>query len=455
MPVRPFVTRSAIALAIATLSLAGLAIGAPRHESAGDPERGYRNLITRPYGGPMLTLAQYDKLWTVWEPKWKARVNASDPMSARRVALERYGFAPMPGPAGKKLLPVQFVQQGDQLVPTCMLCHAGRVPGSGKLLIGLPNTEIDMPTFLDDLAKLNGAPGMGSVFGTTRGRTNATFFSHALLMMRNEDLSLRKTMAPLGFPQFIDEDAPAWWNLGKKKSIYVEGLGQGDFHRAIMQFAMQGNLDGDVVKGYEPDFVDILAYIESVKPPKYPWPIDSAKAEEGRRVFDRACAQCHGVYGANASYPDRVVPIETIKTDEARLNSVTPAFRTYLAASWFGTLTSARNVPRGYQAPPLYGVWATAPYLHNGSVPTLYGVLSASARPKIFRRVGGYQAYDKVNVGWKVETLDKPAPPDLPGIERRRIVNTDKHSLHNTGHTFGFSLSERQKRAVVEYLKTL
>ena len=395
----------------ATLGLAALALAPPKAaEEAGDPRKGLRNLLTRPYGGPMLTVTEYDRLASVWEPEWKKRIDPSDPLSARRVALARYGFVPTPEPDGKALLPVQFVRTGDSMTATCMLCHAGREPGSGRLNIGLPNTVVDMATFLDDLYRVRGTGAGGAFFNMTRGRTNATFFSHALLMQRDPDLSLRKTPAAIGFPAFADEDAPAWWNLRPRQSLYVDGALQGPFHRAIMQFAMQGNPDGAAIRSWESDFVDILAYLKSTQAPKYPWPIDRTAAAAGRSVFDRNCASCHGTYGSQPIYPDRVVPIGVIGTDPARLQAVTPAFRNYLGKSWFGGLSSARDVAPGYVAPPLNGIWATAPYLHNGSVPTLYGILTEAARPQIFRRVGDFRAYDTRDVGWKVRRWTGPPP---------------------------------------------
>ena len=73
------------------------------------------------------------------------------------------------------------------------------------------------------------------------------------------------------------------------------------------------------------------------------------------------------------------------------------------------TIPSAR--PTGYQAPPLDGIWATAPYFHNGSAPTVYHVLNSKARPKIFTRSyrTDLDAYDAVKLGWKVDVLTEQA----------------------------------------------
>jgi hypothetical protein len=138
------------------------------------------------------------------------------------------------------------------------------------------------------------------------------------------------------------------------------------------------------------------------------------------------------------------------------LTKLTKEFRDYYKQTWFGKEGEHRfEYAAGYVAPPLIGVWASAPYFHNGSVPTVYGVLTAEARPKYFRRVGGAKEYDAKNLGLKIETLDAPAPKDAPGEARRRIVDTTLPGLGNQGHPFGFKLSEKEKRQVIEYLKTL
>ncbi|NKI16817.1 hypothetical protein HCU74_05210 [Spongiibacter sp. KMU-166] len=165
-----------------------------------------------------------------------------------------------------------------------------------------------------------------------------------------------------------------------------------------------------------------------------------------------------------------------------------------------------RERPLGYTAPPLYGVWATAPYLHNGSVPTIETLLNSAARPKVWRRkskpntlgeeyVMGYDsalsAYDHQAMGWQFEVLDcssnvttcsvndmlmsaaKPVvtevygnvllswnvttPPVLSNddVEKRKIYNTTLHSQSNSGHAFTDVLTKTERQAIIEYLKTL
>jgi hypothetical protein len=107
-----------------------------------------------------------------------------------------------------------------------------------------------------------------------------------------------------------------------------------------------------------------------------------------------------------------------------------------------------------YKVRPLNGIWATPPYLHNGSVPNLYALLSpVEERPKKFYL--GNREYDPVNVGYRIE--------ELPG---GFILDTSIRGNHNSGHEFNNSpddkegvigrlLSPDERRALIEYLKTL
>lgn len=96
-----------------------------------------------------------------------------------------------------------------------------------------------------------------------------------------------------------------------------------------------------------------------------------------------------------------------------------------------------------YKARPLDGVWATAPYMHNGSVPNLYEMLLPVAdRSATFKM--GTIAIDPVKVG-----VDSKAP------ESTFVFDTTKPGNRNTGHEFGASLTDSQRWQLLEYLKTL
>ena len=132
-------------------------------------------------------------------------------------------------------------------------------------------------------------------------------------------------------------------------------------------------------------------------------------------------------------------------------------FGDYYAKSWFNEDYPIHETD-GYQAPPLDGIWATAPYFHNGSAPTVYHVLNSKARPKIFTRSyrTDLDAYDSRQTRLESEVLtEKPDPKKLSPIEYRKIYDTTPVGRGNGGHTFGDELSEDERMAVIEYLKTL
>ena len=101
---------------------------------------------------------------------------------------------------------------------------------------------------------------------------------------------------------------------------------------------------------------------------------------------------------------------------------------------------------KGYVVPFLDGIWLRAPYLHNGSVPTLRDLLEPPAkRPKIFFR--GHNVYDAVRLGFKTQG---------PEAERAGTrYDVSERASGNQGHIYGTDLPESQKLLLLEYLKTL
>jgi len=109
--------------------------------------------------------------------------------------------------------------------------------------------------------------------------------------------------------------------------------------------------------------------------------------------------------------------------------------------------------PKGYVAPPLNGIWASAPYFHNGTVPTLWHVQHPEKRPVVWKRTA--EGYDRNRVGLEVSELDKLPKEVTLGSERRTYFNTRRRGKSAAGHRFPDVLNEAEKRAVLEYLKGL
>ena len=109
--------------------------------------------------------------------------------------------------------------------------------------------------------------------------------------------------------------------------------------------------------------------------------------------------------------------------------------------------------PQGYLAPPLDGIWATAPYFHNGSTPTLWHVLHPGQRPAVWTRKN--DSFDHKRIGFVTKEFDTVPVSVTTARQRRRYFDTTKQGKSAAGHLFPDKLSESEKRAVLEFLKTL
>jgi mono/diheme cytochrome c family protein len=230
-----------------------------------------------------------------------------------------------------------------------------------------------------------------------------------------------------------------------------------------MQFTLSPLHTLKTIQEMEPAFHDIQAYLQTIQPPKYPFAIDAGKAARGQKIFTEQCSKCHGIYGEKWTYPNKLIDLEEIGTDPNRAEGISSRAKAHYDRTWFGQecgpdgkrlVTS--NEP-GYIAPPLDGIWATAPYLHNGSVPTLYTLLNSPTRPKRFTRSyqTGTEDYDATKVGWKYRAVEENLSPSLPPLERRKVYDTSQPGRGNGGHTFGDGLTDAERWALIEYLKTL
>ena len=410
-------------------------------------------------------------LLPAWGPKtWDLVTKSSKPLPApyqqadqtsAQQAMTRFGLHP--APFDNNNLPMGLRPawsrdgrtQGLQI--DCLLCHGGSI--GGKSYVGLGNSTLDMVTFLNAMTRADGKrpPLLTFNLNSERGTVNAGQLAIVLFSLRNADLSMRPVPLALG-ANLPEQDVPAWWNVAKKSTIYLDGRTPGESARSLMQFYL-GELSEDQFAAYEPAFKDILAYIRSLKPPKYPFQIDQAKADAGKVVFEKNCAKCHGTYGENGEYPDTVVDLKTIGTDPARARGVSDKSIDHYNSTWFGRVHPVdKTVPLGYQAPPLNGVWATAPYLHNGSVPTVYDLLKSDSRPSKFLRqpTTSFDQYDQAKLGWHVKRLnDHESPKFNDTFETRSLFDSSRYGLGNQGHTFGDKLTESERWAVIEYLKRL
>ncbi len=203
----------------------------------------------------------------------------------------------------------------------------------------------------------------------------------------------------------------------------------------------------------------IEEWLEDFKAPPYPKDVDVNEAAEGKKLYATYCADCHGMKEGGAYVFDterftrlgRVEPIETIGTDPGRLDSYSELLslnQNTLYAGYPWRFKAFRKT-QGYANMPLDGIWARAPYLHNGSVPTLRDLLDpAEQRPQVFYR--GYDVYDWEKLGFVSNVAEEKD-------QRFFKFDTRVEGNGNAGHegtAYGTHLSDVQKDAIVEYMKT-
>ena len=431
-------------------------------QRSGDPEAGYRYLTTGDYLKSGIPYAMF-----------LAGVAKSSANELHRDSLNAavpYAFTAVKAPNGEVVV-----------APNCLECHAQVF--DGRLYIGLGNSMIDFT----DRKKLN--PRMAAAaekflkMGNPRQLEAATPFLRAmkaiggdlytevrgvnsadrladLLVAHREPQTLRWSEEPVidVSGQVVPTDTPPWWLLKKKHAMFYNGFGRGDFGRFLMASNLLTVSDSAEAREVDSHFNDVLAYIYSIEPPKYPYAINAALAKKGGVLFVEHCSKCHG---SSEQYPNLLIPESLVGTDSLlyKSNYQAPQFIDWFNKSWFAQGDHpARLEPfEGYIAPPLDGIWITAPYLHNGSVPTLEAVLNSKLRPTYWSRDFAKPEYDYVAVGWKYTRAGAQSGNSLATAANggKSIYNTTLPGYGNYGHKFGDRLTDAERKAVIEYLKTL
>lgn len=296
----------------------------------------------------------------------------------------------------------------------------------GKVLLGELATLKQKAT---SYSKPNAPPLDGGSPGQSDG--SGDLLPRLLLLDTVTSLGPAKTMAGFmgtPFKALPDQlatvtDILSTWKQGTQNIAQVDGSVRSPFFR---------NIAASLAVAADPKLVNVSnaeitgTFIGQLPPPLYPFGIDAAAADRGREIFAKNCAACH------REYNDNVYKVDVIGTDPNRSRVLNPdglaLFLRYFVASVPADYeaTDARGArykpsamaesdilydrtkpeDQGYVTNALEGLWARAPYLHNGSVPTVYHVLVPSSRPAKFVR--GVVSYDKQNIGfdWEPAKLD-------------------------------------------------
>ncbi|MEM8525698.1 MAG: c-type cytochrome [Bacteroidota bacterium] len=365
-------------------------------------------------------------------------------------------------------------QNGTKVVTgNCFTCHAA--PLDGEIYLGIGNYASDYRANLSSFGKVmtkvvNVSYGKESTAAADFqdfnrylsaiapaietdqiGSNPAARLAEACMQHRNPcDLTYTAEEQYPSDDFNIACDVPPLWHVKKKNALYYNANGKGDFTKLLMQASVLGIPDSTYARAVQKNFVDVLAWLESLEPPKYPYEVDASLANEGKALFEKNCSSCHGTYGEKETYPNKVVNLNLLKTDSLYATyALSSNITDWYNKSWFATSQPrSRLEPHyGYIAPPLDGIWATAPYLHNGSVPTIDALLNSKTRPTYWNRNIENYEFDEVKVGWQYK-----GKGDGSG---KMTYDTTIPGYGNGGHYFGDKLKDEERKAVLEYLKTL
>jgi processive rubber oxygenase RoxA-like protein len=233
------------------------------------------------------------------------------------------------------------------------------------------------------------------------------------------------------------------WNLADRRWVHWDGNTESPISRNLLAslglgaplVGRRGAVDYALVKRQ----TDLS---EAIRAPRWPFAVSEAAAVRGRATYQARCASCHDGRESDV----RLHAAMDVGTDPTRANLFTPAlaqrFNAFLGevqVLGYANPTSPGVRSTGkYWSPTLAGVWARAPYLHNGSVRTLADLLTPPAeRPNTWQR--GSQRYDTTALGYTDE-----------GPYR---FDTRTPGNSNAGHAFGTDLTPAAKRDLLEFLK--
>ncbi len=427
------------------------------------------------------------------------------PSGSERQDYTAFGFIQEPGAR----MPIGFSVRRrfiDFTAINCAACHTGSVRESLEsepmIVPGMPANTVDLQAFFQFLFECAADPRFNAEEilaamerAELSGPLDGLIYRLVVPRMKEALLERRRRLRFLeqpGYPRFgpgrvntfdtfkfdqfayyyeahgmeIDPDEiygtvdfPSVWNQDDREGMHLHWDGNNTSVR-------ERNFSAAIGAGARPPDMDITRmfrieeWLAELPAPAYPFSIQDDLAEQGELLYRQYCYDCHDFGGDRVG---QVIPLGEIGTDRHRLDSYTQflleAQQDY-TKGYFWSFTHFSKTD-GYAAQPLDGVWARAPYLHNGSVPTMWDLLTpADERPQAFT-IGG-DVYDQRRMGFVHEVVT--GSPEL-GYRRRDgsalsggpfVLDTRLRGNGNqghTGHAYGTDLSDAGKRALIEYFK--
>ena len=393
---------------------------------------------------------------------------------------ERLGF--INEGAGRER-PIGTTNKDGRIGLNCATCHTGTLrddaAGAPRIVLGMPAHRIDLQGYARFLTATVDDPRFNYTtlieaiqkadpsFSWWDRLTYRLFVISAVqkgvrrLAVQNAWFDKRPPQGPgrvdtfnpykrlLGFDMDADDtvgtaDLPSLWNQRVRRGLWLHWDGNNDL-------VEERNKSAAIGAGATPESLDVASlkriedWILDLRPPEYPRQrLRPALVDRGRQTYQAACSRCHDVGSPQVG---QVVEIGEIKTDPERLRSFTPELAVRMNSIGRGypwQFTHFRKT-NGYSNMPLDGIWLRAPYLHNGSVPTLRALMFPDERPPVFFR--GYDVYDWANGGF----VSSGPEAEKGGVR----FDTSLRGNGNGGHLYGTDLPAADREALIEYLKTL
>ncbi len=317
------------------------------------------------------------------------------------------------------------------------------------------------------LTQPDGAPGKRLLAG--HGRVDAFGAARNRLFPANP-ITLS---APVRFPFLWEIPVISWYHWdGNTTSALERNVGEAIGVGVVVDMdTKESTLQLD-------NLITLEGYATNLPVPAWPedvfGKIDRDLAKQGEKWFGTHCAKCHSIPAKGDKVADQIVPFvdamgkPDLDTDTQRVvnirkpvggvnffDAISPILQDVLQAAggpapgkanhWRPSTTNQPGLPEGHPNRPIRAVWASPPYLHNGSVPSIYELLLPPEKrtPKFHV---GHREYDPRKLGY---TLQTDSAPSLT------LIDTTLFGNHNTGHVYGAdTLTDADRYAIIEYLKT-
>lgn len=356
----------------------------------------------------------------------------------------------------------------------CATCHTAVAEGTGELLLGAPAERLNLWAYTQFIVGCGGSeqftPARVMQAMSNAGveldvldrlvyRVAVLPKAHGLFKQRAAGFSWMGRRPPHG-PGRTDAlnpwrerhglnpaldgavatvDFPSVWNQRIRERMWLHwdannnSLAERNLSAALAGGASESSLDHGSIER-------VNEWLKSLPAPPFPFAVDTSLAAQGQLVYQRnGCGSCHDVDGPQVG---AATPLQEIGTDPERLTTLSAELLARMLGVGTGYPWRFTHYRRsnGYANSPLDGVWARAPYLHNGSIPTLWDLLLPEGdRPRSFGR--GCGQFDPVKVGY---SCSGPF-----------MFETGERGNANSGHLYGTYLPDADRRALIEYLKSL